>query len=690
MNDKDTAAYDKAPDPDRRRMTALQARRLGAMSGLAVKEVEGLTVADLADKYRWRIDPELLFFRKICGRVVKKDAASGAEYPVPFATVHVEDTDCNLLGYFPHGWTWGWYFPLSCHREVLATVKTDECGRFCVYIPRFEIDWILRWRRERICFNDIFVRPSLADLLDIPKFGPIVDGPFDPPGPIPEPDPQPWRKLAQLDLTRVELLAGRAGRQVARKAADLLASSNFGARISGPDPRNVRAFDGNLPPPLPKDISAVLAGAGNVIGARDVKGLEAVHGNIAHRLGTDPRELKELRLERYIGPFRRCRDIIVPEWQVIVDVPDISFRVTQDTNGDGVEETIYSEGWFDVRWDATSIPEVTLTANDAARESRVCDTPPVPCKDTPELLFAGLMPLTDPAYFDAASGYALRPNRPKPVRDPAQTPFTGVLQLYGCVNVPNAAYYRVVAQLDGSGNFSPITGLSWNIYPLPSGSPHLVTADSDGWYPVLPNPGGFHPANMVLEWPTPALARMGLKVQLANAAKVPLAVESPVVAVECDNTAPSVTFTKLAWKFSSDDDSHFNDVGHNLLVTCPTIRRGASPRAIEIQFEAQVHANHLRDAALGSYGCGGGAFVRTTPEAAASHWHSNPGDNAVLLSGRYQLAAGAAEGAYSFYCYAGSRAMNPAGSDSGHLSDWFYDPLYNYVQPTVNLAIVNA
>jgi hypothetical protein len=38
--------------------------------------------------------------------------------------------------------------------------------------------------------------------------------------------------------------------------------------------------------------------------------------------------------------------VLVPEWVPLVDVPDITFRVTQDVDGDGDEETIYSEGYY--------------------------------------------------------------------------------------------------------------------------------------------------------------------------------------------------------------------------------------------------------------------------------------------------------------------------------------------------------
>jgi hypothetical protein len=54
------------------------------------------------------------------------------------------------------------------------------------------------------------------------------------------------------------------------------------------------------------------------------------------------------------------------------------------------------------------------------------------------------------------------------------------------------------------------------------------------------------------------------------------------------------------------------------------------------------------------------------------------------------LLASASEGAYGFHCQANSRAMNPAGSDNGHLLDWFYDPVYRYARPEVEVAIVNG
>jgi len=59
--------------PDQIRLTALQAERLGALSDVSSKELAGLTVAQISDKFRFRIDPLHLSFRKVCGVVVKHD-----------------------------------------------------------------------------------------------------------------------------------------------------------------------------------------------------------------------------------------------------------------------------------------------------------------------------------------------------------------------------------------------------------------------------------------------------------------------------------------------------------------------------------------------------------------------------------------------------------------------------------------
>ena len=133
------------------------------------------------------------------------------------------------------------------------------------------------------------------------------------------------------------------------------------------------------------------------------------------------------------------------------------------------------------------------------------------------------------------------------------------------------------------------------------------------------------------------------------------------------------------------------DPGRDLLVTCPTIRRGASPASIEVQFETTINANHLRDGHIYVTPCAGGNLTpMAVPVPHTSHWHDSVTDNSEFLTGRFQITAGHLEGAYTFGVQAISRAMNPAGGDGGHLADWEYNPVYSYSQPEIRVAIVNA
>ena len=705
-------------DPDRRQLTELQARRLGAISGIDAKELVGVVHGDLAEKFRWRIDPAFLFMRRVCGQVVRRDPVTGVDSPVPFATVHVEDTDCSFVGFFPGAWKWGWYFPFFCRREEIATVVTDECGRFCVWIPRFDIDWILRWRAERICFPDIFIRPSLADILDD-----FVDGPW-PPIKLPDKgDPPPFEQLRALGDVGRERLAAHVGAPLADRVATALRRVGFGAAAAeGTELASRRAFDTELPPPIPAELRPLgrepqereEGGKGEKGGkaAREQRSLassqfshEALRAGVAARLNVEPKLLATLDPRRFIGPFRRCFTYFVPEWTLLLDVPDITFRVTQDVDGDGVEETIYSEGYFDVRWNAGAIPDVTLLASPIAITGRSCESPVVRCGNAPEIQFAGLLPLSNlpaPAapYFDSATGYARRPNRPRPSGNPSdppgdpnltETPLTRTLQLYGCAEIPGASFYRLLYSHDG-GPQVPFTGLSWNLYRMVGGSLQVlpVSADAAGWYPVVPSADNWHPHDMLLEWPTGAEGRYEITLQLGDAGKNPLPA-THTVNIHVDNSAPVVTYQTLRWKFATEGDAAFNLPGRNLLALCPTIRRGAAPQDVDVLMEVSVSATHLRDCSIGASGCALNVlpFVPATPHHAA-HWHTDALDNTELLFARYRIPAGALEGAYSFSANANSRAFNPAGSDNGHLSDWNYDVVYNHTPTAVHVAVINA
>src|SRR5260370_27590623 len=247
-----------APAPDQRPLTKSQAARLAAVSGIDAAHLDGLLVSQINDKFRWRIDPEILFFRRICGKVVKRDPATGVEYPVPFATVHVEDTDCSFLGFFPVEYPWAWFFPFFCTREDIGTATTDGCGRFCVWVPRFEIDWILRFRRERICFPDIFLKPSILEILKSLEENPVIVRPHGP-----DPDPAPSLLKGGPELLR------RAQELLGREVADRLASIEAGATLGASTRERQqflanRAFPHQFPPPIPSEFKQGASRSSNI------------------------------------------------------------------------------------------------------------------------------------------------------------------------------------------------------------------------------------------------------------------------------------------------------------------------------------------------------------------------------------------------------------------------------------------
>lgn len=691
----------KGQTPDRQPINKIQAQRLASLTGVNVKEIIGSNVVDLSEKLKWRIDPELLFFRRICGRVVKKDPATGNEYPVPFATVHVEDTDCSLLGFFPVDSPWLWFFPIRCHREEIASVVTDACGRFCVFVPRWEVDWILRFRREHICFPDIFIKPTIRDLLEGLQRPPIIRPPK------PEPDPIPFLlKDGGMTLRRAEELIGR-------DIAEKLAAFEAGAAVGASAVMKLKLLDSNgftqpMPPPLPLEFKQLGKRDLNTTAQLEVEEagmMTSARKTLAARLNLDVQHLEKLDFRRFIGPFRRCFNVFVPEWMPILDVPDITFRVTQDVDGDGDEETIYSEGFFDVRWNAGPIPDVTLEASQIAVAGVTCNTPEVPCEDIPAILFAGLMPLINPPgqYHDAVTGYARRPNRPHPSGNIApvladlplplaETPYTHTLQLYGCNHGEGAVYYRLRYSFNGGASV-PFPGLTWPLYRLVGGVLHTLwpSPDADGWYPILPAADGWFPQSLLLNWPTGngsfQNGTYSVELDLGNAAKAVINTSAPPVKFRIDNSVPFVQFTKLRWREEGGVWSP------PMSLTCPVIPRrvvGINPVKIEIEVSYLASALHLRSVILSGGGCGGGNPTLISALSTAQHWHNDPADNSVINTAIFELPGLALQGAYSFSLLAVSRAFNPAGGDGGFEADWNYDPVYNYIWPTLPVAVVNV
>jgi len=698
--------------PDQIEITPIQAKRLSTMSGVPAKDLVGQTIEKISEKFRFDIDPTLFLFRKVCGKVVKKDPVTGVEYPVPYATVNVEDTDCSVLGFFPSASKYAWYFPFFCHREVIATVKTDRCGNFCVYIPRWDIDWILKWRAERVCFPVIFERPSIADILqeELPHF----------PYPIPGPDPAPFLAIDRAHLlSTVEKISGR---DTARRMGTALSRLSFGAKSNSlSNLLQEDAFSAPLPPPLPRQLRLSGRGTGKELSAAAMP-MKEVRNALGEMLNLPAEKLAKFDLKRYIGPFRRCHTVLIPEWTPIIDIPDITFHVTQDVDGDGVEESIYSEGYFNVRWGAGSLPPITLVASPIAISVPGCDdTTPIACGNVPAIYRAGRMPVRgDATMYDPAAGYAVRPNRPHPTgnpanplpKTPAETPFHGVVPIYGCVNVgTTATHYRLLDSYEG-GPALPMLNHSWWVTRLDASGNvtkyHHVVPDADGWYlTVIPkdelpdgNPKDWEPENLLLDWNT-SLSGNGkhvLSIELGTGG-VALSPQpaTDAVAFHVDNSYPATSFAVEYRK---------NGVGVFLPLTfpCPVVKRGASPQNVEFRVTFTASSLHLRDARLSGSGCGAGDMLLqsfSSGEAGddwfpsgsgVTHWHETPSDNSVAVTAFFTLDNNAFQGTYSFGAWAASRAMNPTGGDPGHLleSIFEYDPSGIHVTPSYSFSVINA
>lgn len=130
-----------------------------------------------------------------------------------------------------------------------------------------------------------------------------------------------------------------------------------------------------------------------------------------------------------------------------------------------------------------------------------------------------------------------------------------------------------------------------------------------------------------------------------------------------------------------------------LSLICPIIHRplvNGDPVDIEFEVSYQATADHLRSTSLSGGGCGGGVPTLQSALSTAQHWHTSAGDNAVANAAVFRLLGNQPQGAYSFHLHAASRAFNPAGSDGGFGADWNYDPVYNWVQPFLPVAVVNG
>jgi hypothetical protein len=674
--------------PDERLLGPLQSSRLSGLTGLPASEFEGQTPAALSERLRWVVDPELWLFRRVCGQVVKTDPTTGADLPVANATVEVFDTVCDYWGYFPEPWPWGWLFPVRCERELVTTVTTDACGNFCFWIPRFEIEWILRWREERLCFAELFTKPSISDL-----FAPHVPAPNPP-----DPATLVGRLRAGGDLaatlgTRAGAVLNAARSSVGfgdnvRKLADLLQAPAFTQRVA---------------PPLPSlsgtDDQEVDAGA-----------LGAIDPN------------------RYFGPFLRCIDVLVPEWYEILETPDVSISVTQALTS-GVQ-TIY-DGAFDIDWGTNPIPTVTLHASPLALASQVPCPPPQVNSDELGFQYVGLLPVSPPyaagGTFDGSTGFATRVNQPRPVTPPpggctcdqidlthlpscpATAPFYGELYLYGGVSYPGAAYYRIMAQYaSGSGiptpgSFGPAAPLldTWSVpQPFPSLPVVIQPANPSGWYAIsaLATESGPY-TDMLMDWSdVKADGVYLLTLELADAAMNPIPLSpSQTLLLVVDGSAPlAATPFTLNWQPTTGVGGPIDPLAWTTAYPpssgCALIDTMGS--AIALQFTASVSSPHLRQAGVSAAGCGGATPVPAATNPPDSQWYTastDPSATSYSFSGVYYLPAGAPAGCYSFGLYADTRAFNSAGgttSDPVHTGWCGDEPGTPYTDVVITVAIV--
>lgn len=671
----------KSNDPGQHVLTEREAGRLSALSALTAAELTGKPFSAVADKLRDIIGGESLLFRRICGCVVKTDT-DGHALPVPFATVTVYDTDFSLVAWSPPGSIFSWFWPWRIRREVLARVTTDECGRFCVWVPRFDIDYYLSWRLARHCYLTWLRKPTIADLLRVREV-------------IPQPDPGPIRIDDQVLIHAARVLEAPAVAHLRELAGNL----KPGALQVEADTAWARpAFPQPVRPPLPAETLKAIDG-----------GLLA---QVAARAGAPLAATDKFDVHHPHGPFIRCELVPVPQWTAVLDIPDLTFGVTQDVDGDGQQEVIYSESLFDVRWNAGNLGCVVLHADPIAVTNPSCCLPAVPDGST-AILFAGNYPLQVPgnasAFHDAATGYALLPNRPdkngSPNEgervEPAQSPFTGSFYLVGSASRAEASHYRVHHQVDGgpttylNGAFGPLVKLVGGVLQ------QLVVSPVDGqWYPIIPSSAGWSPAGILAPVREGGNHQHAFRLEfgkLENGTVVKLANSlTPTVHVRIDAAAPAVDFLALHWRHPE------LSLGWSNLprAGCPVVVRNAG-RRVQLHLRVSISANHLRDFAVNAYGCGAASAPQLVTDGrdglpvaaadAAAHWHTGAADNSATRDLYYELPAGAPAGCYHFSVWAASRAFRPTEVVSDRNPDpavaWRYDTAPIYVIPMLAFAV---
>ncbi len=145
-----------APDvaPEKRELNSLQRDHLGELAGIAPAAMDRLTVEEIRVKFGWQIDPRLLLFRRLTGRVTTQNA-DGIYRPAPNAIVRVDNTLCDLLHVRDAVLGGGVLVVGNVRREAIAEVRTGIDGNFGLWVPRFDIESILRWRSAHPAVSEV-------------------------------------------------------------------------------------------------------------------------------------------------------------------------------------------------------------------------------------------------------------------------------------------------------------------------------------------------------------------------------------------------------------------------------------------------------------------------------------------------------------------------------------------------------
>jgi hypothetical protein len=661
----------------------VQVGRLAELAGVPAGELEGKTVAELAAARI--IEPWPLGFELVCGQVVQVQA--DGNHPVAGATVNVYNTECDWLWFFPPDWPWSWGFRFGyCTTELIASRVTDSCGRFCVAVPRWDIEFVREWIQERWCFPEILRRPSVQDVL-------AAQGGAPAPGPGNSPDPA---ALARLLDGREDLAAAIGPQAVAAIRAAALNRVVGGPVTELADALAGPAFGRAVPAPVP----AELRGLGPVRARAALAGRLGLRAQAAEAAS----EAAELDLAAPYGPFLRCIDVEVPVWVPFFSVPDISFEVTQELGGG--TEVIYS-GAFDVLGEPPLV-NIELDANQAAVASPFpgCAPAGVVCEDEPAIVSLGYMG-TDPAWLDPALGFGTLMNKPNATPDtPSTAPVCYGVPIFGCV--PGAEWYRVMARFapgssglvtDSAGDLIPVpssafgtalpvTGPPWQVWNGTTLSP-LISADGDGWYSTTYLNAPWSPENLLVNWfPADGVYQLYVETGAGSPGAISVTGTSEVVPLVVDSTPPSWTLTPVSWNYvGSSEVTYFGPADD-----CYVINR--SEQAIEVSIAYTVSATHLYSASLTPTGCSPSDVVLvSTDPAGVGYIYDGPLDNSVSGTAVYQIPAGIPDGCYSWTLTAVSRAFSPNRSSGLVENDgepWNYVQTPVYVTPTTSIAVVTS